>query len=113
MMLIAPTSFIFCNCGFTFSSANFIKCWTVSPLAVRKTFTTEAPPMSNLLTSGIFASRGSTTAETLSLTSFVASLMSRSKKNLTITTLAPSLLVEVILSTPPIRDIASSILSVT
>ncbi len=80
---------------------------------VKKMFTIAAPPISNLLTSGDFASRGRITAATLSRTSFVASLMSRSKKNFTITTLTPSLLVDVIESIPPILEIASSILSVT
>ena len=73
----------------------------------------EAPPMSSLLTSGVFASLGKLTAATLSRTSLVASLISRSRKKVTKTTLTPSLLVDVIVSIPPMLEIASSILSVT
>ena len=74
---------------------------------------TGAPPISSLETSGVFASFGKITAATLSRTSFVASLMSRSKKNFTITTETPSEEVEVMESIPPILESASSILSVT
>ena len=113
IILIAPTPLIFCKEGLTFSSAKGMRFLSVAFLAVKKTLITDAPPISSLLTSGVLASVGSMTAETLSRTSLVASLMSRSKKNFTITTEAPSELVEVMASTPPIREIASSILSVT
>ena len=69
--------------------------------------------MSSLLTSGVRASFGKVTAETLSLTSLVASSMFRSRKNFTVMMLTPSLLADVMLSTPPMRLIASSSLSVT
>ncbi len=72
-----------------------------------------AAPMSSLLTRGVLAFLGNTTAATLSLTSFVASFISRSKKNLTVTTETPSEELDIILSMPPMADIASSILSVT
>ena len=69
--------------------------------------------MSSLLTSGTRESFGRVTAETLSRTSLVASSIFLSRKNFTIMMLTPSLLVDVMLSTPPIRLMASSSLSVT
>ncbi len=81
--------------------------------AVKNRLIIGAPPISSLLTKGVLAFDGKTTAETLSLTSFVASSIVLLKKNLTMTTLIPSLEVEVMLSIPPILDIASSIFSVT
>ncbi len=58
--------------------------------------------MSSLLTKGVWAFLGKEMAETLSRTSLVASLISRFRKNLTITILTPSLEVEVTESIPPI-----------